>query len=153
MRQIRNCLTPYSSPYWCSVPNIKKLGCVVPEKNVTDIILWRRRQTMDSDPYMSSLRNTGDTKKHFFVDFLKSLSHLYLYLTFSDSKDCFSKSLCRSSAFNRDSFSSCSAILCCNPDFVPCNCIQSFLVRDRSSRKSDATSCTCINWFSNTTYN
>ena len=44
MRQIRNCLTQYSSPYWCSVPNIKKLACVVPEKNVTEIILWHRRR-------------------------------------------------------------------------------------------------------------
>jgi len=44
MRQIRNCLTRYSSPYWCSVSNIKKLACVVPEKNVTEIILWRWRR-------------------------------------------------------------------------------------------------------------
>jgi len=43
------------------VPNIKKLACVVPEKNVTEIILWCRRQTKDSDPYMSPLRNAGDT--------------------------------------------------------------------------------------------
>mgnify|MGYP003692105769 CR=1 FL=1 len=38
--QIQNCVTRYSSPYWCSVPNIRKLACVVPEKNVTEIILW-----------------------------------------------------------------------------------------------------------------
>ena len=40
MRQIQNCVTRYSSPYWCSVPNIRKLASVVPEKNVTKIILW-----------------------------------------------------------------------------------------------------------------
>ena len=37
MPQIQNCVTLYSSPYWCSVPNIKKLACVVPEKNMTEI--------------------------------------------------------------------------------------------------------------------
>ena len=37
MLQIQNCVTRYSSPYWCSVPNIRKLTCVVPEKNVTAI--------------------------------------------------------------------------------------------------------------------
>ena len=40
MPQIQNCITRYSSPYWCSVPNIRKLACVVPEENVTEIILW-----------------------------------------------------------------------------------------------------------------
>ena len=40
MRQIQNCVTRYSSPYWCFVPNIRKLASVVPEKNVTVIILW-----------------------------------------------------------------------------------------------------------------
>ena len=30
--QIRNWFTQYISPYWCSVPNIKKLACMVPEK-------------------------------------------------------------------------------------------------------------------------
>ena len=40
MPQIQNCVTRYSSPYWCSVPNIRKLACVVPEKKVTEIILW-----------------------------------------------------------------------------------------------------------------
>ena len=35
MPQIQKCVTRYSSPYWCSVPNIRKLACVVPEKNVT----------------------------------------------------------------------------------------------------------------------
>ena len=40
MPQIQNCVTRYSSPYWCSVPNIRKLACVVPKKNVTEIILW-----------------------------------------------------------------------------------------------------------------
>ena len=54
MPKIRNCLTRYSSPYWCSVPNIKKLACIVPEKNVTEIILWCRRPTTDSDPYVAS---------------------------------------------------------------------------------------------------
>ena len=39
MPQIQNCVTRYSSPYQCSVPNIRKLACVVPEKNVTEIIL------------------------------------------------------------------------------------------------------------------
>ena len=38
--QIQNCVTRYSSPYWCSVPNIRKLASVVPEKNVTEIMLW-----------------------------------------------------------------------------------------------------------------
>ena len=37
MPQIQKCVTWYSSPYWCSVPNIKKLACVIPEKNVTEI--------------------------------------------------------------------------------------------------------------------
>ena len=36
MPQIQKCVTRYSSPYWCSVPNIRKLACVVPEKNVTE---------------------------------------------------------------------------------------------------------------------
>ena len=40
MPQIQNCFSRYSSPYWCSVPNIKKLASVVIEKNVTEIILW-----------------------------------------------------------------------------------------------------------------
>ena len=35
--QIQKCITRYSSPYWCSVPNIRKLACVVPEKIVTEI--------------------------------------------------------------------------------------------------------------------
>ena len=35
--QIQNCVTRYSSRYWCSVPYIRKLACVVPEKNVTEI--------------------------------------------------------------------------------------------------------------------
>ena len=39
MRQIQNCVTQYNSPYWCSVPNISKLACVIPEKNETEIIL------------------------------------------------------------------------------------------------------------------
>ena len=37
MPQIQKCVTRYSSPYWCSVPNITKLASVVPEKNVTEI--------------------------------------------------------------------------------------------------------------------
>ena len=37
MPQIQNCVTRYSSPYWCSMPNIRKLASVVPEKNVTEI--------------------------------------------------------------------------------------------------------------------
>ena len=40
MLQIPKCVTRYSSLYWCSVPNIRKLASVVPEKNVTEIILW-----------------------------------------------------------------------------------------------------------------
>ena len=35
--QIQNCVTRYSSPYRCSVPSMRKLACVVPEKNVTEI--------------------------------------------------------------------------------------------------------------------
>ena len=46
-----NCPTLYSSPYWCFVPNIRKLAFVVPEKYVTEIILWPQR----------SLCNAGDT--------------------------------------------------------------------------------------------
>ena len=37
MPQIQKCVTRYSFPYWCSVPNIRKLASVVPEKNVTEI--------------------------------------------------------------------------------------------------------------------
>ena len=37
MPQIKKCVTQYSSLYWCSVPNIRKLASVVPEKNVTEI--------------------------------------------------------------------------------------------------------------------
>ena len=37
MLQIQNWVTRYSSPYWCPVPNIRKLASVVPEKNVTEI--------------------------------------------------------------------------------------------------------------------
>ena len=37
MPQIQKCVTRYPSPYWCSVPNIRKLACVVLEKNVTEI--------------------------------------------------------------------------------------------------------------------
>ena len=37
MPQIQKCFTQYSSPYWCSVPNIRKLASVVPEKNVTEM--------------------------------------------------------------------------------------------------------------------
>ena len=37
MPQIQKCVTRYRSPYWCSVPNIRKLASVVPEKNVTEI--------------------------------------------------------------------------------------------------------------------
>ena len=44
MPQIQKCVTQYNSPYWCSVPNIRKLACVVPEKNVTEIFLWHRRR-------------------------------------------------------------------------------------------------------------
>ena len=40
MPQIQKCITRYRSPNWCSVPNIRKLASVVPEKNVTEIILW-----------------------------------------------------------------------------------------------------------------
>jgi len=42
------------------VPNIKKLACVVPEKNVTEIIVT---PTPEGDPYMSPLRNAGDIIK------------------------------------------------------------------------------------------
>ena len=70
MRQIRNCLTRYSSPYWCSVPNIKKLACVVPEKNVTEIILW---QIFRYQKY-SKFRQTGsghaaDSKLSYMIQF------------------------------------------------------------------------------------
>ena len=39
MPQIQKCVTRYISLYRCSVPNIRKLACVVPEKNVTENIL------------------------------------------------------------------------------------------------------------------
>ena len=39
MPQIQKCVIRYSSPYWCSVLNIRKLASVVPEKHVTEIIL------------------------------------------------------------------------------------------------------------------
>ena len=44
MRQIQNCVTRYSSPYWCSVPNIRKLACVVPWEKCDRNFLWRRRR-------------------------------------------------------------------------------------------------------------
>ena len=55
MPQIQKCGTRYSSPYWCSVPNIRKLACVVPEKNVTEIFCdadddARRRKTTEEIP-------------------------------------------------------------------------------------------------------
>ena len=37
MPKIQKWVTRYSSPYCCSVPNIRKLASVVPEKNVTEI--------------------------------------------------------------------------------------------------------------------
>ena len=37
MPQIQKCVTRYSSPSWCSVPTIRKLACLVPKKNVTEI--------------------------------------------------------------------------------------------------------------------
>ena len=66
MRQIGNCVTRYSCPYWCSVPNIRKLAYVVSEKNVTEnfVTPTRHRTTPDykSDPYMSPpLTQAGDT--------------------------------------------------------------------------------------------
>ena len=61
MPQIQKCVTRYSSPYWCSVPNIRKLASVVPEKNVTEIYCdaddARRRKTYMSPP----LKRAGDT--------------------------------------------------------------------------------------------
>ena len=74
MPQIQKCVTRYSSPYWCSVPNIRKLASVVPEKNVTESFCdadadhaRRRRKTTDSDPYMSPLlKRASDTIKHAF---------------------------------------------------------------------------------------
>ena len=39
MPQIQTCVTRYSSPYWCSVPNIGKLAYVIPEKNVTNYLV------------------------------------------------------------------------------------------------------------------
>ena len=37
MPQIQKCVTRYSCPYRCSMPNIRKLASVVPEKNLTGI--------------------------------------------------------------------------------------------------------------------
>ena len=89
MRQIQNCVTWYSSPYWCSVPNIRKLASVVPEINVTEIILWANlpmstifkvavKQEVDmpqiqnwvtrySSPYSCSVPNIKKMWQKFFV--------------------------------------------------------------------------------------
>ena len=69
MPQIQNCVTRYSSPYWCSVQNIRKLACVVPEKNVTEIILW-----ICLCPQYSKSRKTGsgqatDSKLRYTIQF------------------------------------------------------------------------------------
>ena len=60
MRQIQNCVTRYSSPYWCSEPNIRKLTSVVLEKNVTEIILWVYQKAV-----LSGYREKCD--RNFFV--------------------------------------------------------------------------------------
>ena len=50
------CITRYNSPYWCSVANIRKLASVVPEKNVTEIILW-------ANLHMSTIFKVGSNRK------------------------------------------------------------------------------------------
>ena len=42
MRLTWYCLTWYNSLYWSSVPNIRKLTCMVAEKNVTEIYIHAR---------------------------------------------------------------------------------------------------------------
>ena len=57
MPQIQKCVTRYSSPYWCSVSNIRELACVVAEKNMTKFFCdadadddARRRKTTEMIP-------------------------------------------------------------------------------------------------------
>ena len=45
--QIQNCVTRYSSPYWCSVPNIRKLAFVVPEKKWQNFFVTPTPTTQD----------------------------------------------------------------------------------------------------------
>ena len=70
MPQIQKCATRYSSPYWCSVQNISKLASGVPEKNVTEIILW----AICLCPQYSKSRKTGsghavDSKLRYTIQF------------------------------------------------------------------------------------
>ena len=70
MLEIQKCVTRYSSPYWCSVPNIRKLACVVLVKNVTEFFCYandddddaRRRKTTEVIP-ICRLRYSGQAKQ------------------------------------------------------------------------------------------
>ena len=77
MPQIQNCVTRYISI--CSVPNIRKLACVVPEKNVTEIFVTPPTTTTTqddkSDPYMPPpLKRAGDTNIDIIKEIILSLS-------------------------------------------------------------------------------
>ena len=66
MPQIQKCVIRYSSPYWCSVPNIRKLASVVPEKNVTeffcDVDDPRRWIVIPICRLQHAYKRAGDTK-------------------------------------------------------------------------------------------
>ena len=72
MPQIQKCVTRYSSPYWFSVPNIRKLASVVPEKNVTEIILWANLP-MQCPQYSKSCQtgsgHASDSKMRYTIQF------------------------------------------------------------------------------------
>ena len=71
MLQIQKCVTRYSSPYRCSVPNIRKLEGGSRGKCDRNF-LWRWwRKTMDSDPYLSPpLKPAGDTKTDILMKYV-----------------------------------------------------------------------------------
>ena len=81
MPQIQNCVTRYSSLYWCSVPNIRKLACVVLEKNVTNF-LWRwqqRKTTTQDDGYWSlyvASSKAGRPHKYSWDEKVQSPTHI-----------------------------------------------------------------------------
>ena len=63
MWQTWNCLTPYSSPFWCSVPNSRKLAYVVFEKNVTEIILSRQHKKIQSTTGSQGVKQEVDRRQ------------------------------------------------------------------------------------------
>ena len=75
--QIQKCVTRYSCPYWCSVPNIRKLVCAIPEINVTEIFCDADDDNNRSDPFMSPpLKRAGDTK---IIHAIKMVSKIYFH--------------------------------------------------------------------------